>query len=136
MGDADKLTKKQKKAQAFRERKGRSRVKDLDEDNAVPLAEDQDRVEILSMEARTEDKPKQINDTSMVSKQGHKRKRDQKDEHDSEPKSKKQKEGSGETVSGGSESQEMQDARSEKKAKKSSKEDVKQRFILFVGRFA
>ncbi|TCD67104.1 hypothetical protein EIP91_000567 [Steccherinum ochraceum] len=151
MSDAAKLTKKQKKALAFRERKGKGRAKPgddfNDEDNAVPLAEDQDRAEVLPVEGREVDKPDEGGDKAVVRTQGVKRKRKadeegegerggKEDEHDVESQPKKQKKRkarSSDAVPGGDEAED-EDAGSDEKAKKGSKENPKQqRFILFVG---
>lgn len=153
MSGAGKLTKKQKKALAFRERKGKGRAKPgddfNDEENAVPLAEDQDHVDVPPVEGGEVDKSNRGSDKEVVRPQGVKRKRQKdevgedkhdgkEDEHDVESQSKKPKKrktGSSEADPGGDEAEE-EDAASSGKAKKGSKENPKQqRFILFVGAF-
>jgi len=137
MGEAEKLTKKQKKAQAFRERKGKGRAKprgDFDEDNAVPVAEDQDRAEVLPLEDLAVDEPAEKGDTPVVPKpQPKKRKREDGGEEEPSVKSKKQKRRSSEAIPSGGQSEDVEETEEVQAAQKHTKEGVKQRFILFVG---
>ncbi|THH33493.1 hypothetical protein EUX98_g680 [Antrodiella citrinella] len=119
MGEPTKLTKKQKKGQAFRERKGKGRAKpgdDFDEDNAVPVAEDQDRAAIPAVESPEVDEPKEDGPPAVVQKpKGEKRKREDGAEEAGVKTKKKRGDEAVEEV------------------KKVSKEGMKQRFILFIG---
>ncbi|KAI0830562.1 hypothetical protein BC628DRAFT_1354570 [Trametes gibbosa] len=140
---AQKLTKKQKKAVAFRERKGKSKPKGFDDlDNDVPVEENQDRAEaevdedagaVQAPAGRPADAKKGgAQDAHLLGEggKGKKRKREQgpvdgDGEGAKETKSKKKRKGAdGAGVAGGEE------------AEYEAKEDgnkVKQRFILFVG---
>ena len=151
MSSIPKLTKKQKKAQAFRSRRGKTSLggkssEPMDmEENAVPIIEDQDFVESIKMEGQEGDKKAGESVSKVV--EGKKRKREQeKPKEDKEervieassskpPKTKKRKvesvEGDGAEGSGNGDSQEQ--ASPTKKKTKESKVDAKQRFILFVG---
>ena len=138
MGDTGKLTKKQKKALAFRERKGKSRAKPgdaFDEDNAVPVTEDQAVSEVLQVEGGEVDEPEERSDPPVVQKQSKKRKRDEngtEEEQNIQSKKKNRKAGSGEAASGEVEDEEeAAEATPEDKKSKASVKD--QRFILFVG---
>ncbi|KAH8102568.1 hypothetical protein BXZ70DRAFT_1063351 [Cristinia sonorae] len=143
MVEPEKLTKKQKKALAFRERKGKARAKPGDtlddEDNAVPVAEDQIDAEVLQVETPAVNESKQGSDKAVVPQHGVKRKREQAEQDGEAAKSRKSKKrkGSGdEEVSGGGEGEEVGNPGGEGEeegAKKATKDRKQQRFILFVG---
>ncbi|KAK7694973.1 hypothetical protein QCA50_002161 [Cerrena zonata] len=141
---SDKLTKKQKKAQAFRDRKGKGKSKASAEDlqNDVPIAEDQDIAEIDDLETQETSQP--VEERVVPSKEskekvvGKKRKREQQEERPvskkegESKKSKKRKGGDGEGVAVGV--SEDGEGASEEKSKKGKKGEARQqRFILFVG---
>ncbi|KAI0080337.1 hypothetical protein K474DRAFT_1590038 [Panus rudis PR-1116 ss-1] len=143
---AEKLTKKQKKALAFRERKGKGKAKatELDEENAVPIVEDQDipgvdeAADKESSQAGVE-KSAEVVERS-ASGTGKKRKREKGEEgskqtvvESSEKAGKRKKEqkdvdGPSDAATDGQESTEPP----KKKAKKEGTEG-KRRYILFVG---
>ncbi|KAJ3477144.1 hypothetical protein NLI96_g10670 [Meripilus lineatus] len=144
MSSTTKLTKKQKKALAFRSRKGKpSKSSDdlLDtEDNAIPISEDQDLVDtdqVVSQEVSSISKPPS---------EGKKRKRDQEQKQEKpvengptvgsekSAKSKKRKSVTDEyDAPAQTEEGEGESGPAKKKRKGVPKEDIKQRFILFVG---
>ncbi|KAI0332024.1 hypothetical protein GY45DRAFT_1321573 [Cubamyces sp. BRFM 1775] len=140
---AQKLTKKQKKALAFRERKGKGKAKSFDElDNDVPVEENQDLAEVQDGEeadpveapaGRAPDAKKGGAEDAEVldgGKKGKKRKREdgdgqeQQQEGAKEQKSKKRKGADGQGVDAG----DTADGESKGDGKKQ-----KQRYILFVG---
>ncbi|CAL1695197.1 unnamed protein product [Somion occarium] len=135
---ADKLTKKQKKALAFRERKGKGKAKE-DAQHDVPIAEDQDLAEIHDVETQEAAQETVVVRQDAVS--GKKRKREvQEDqptsekgkEKQSEKKTTKKRKGDGaEAVPTGTDNE--TEPSSTGKAKKKGRADAKQRFILFVG---
>ncbi|KAI9060551.1 hypothetical protein FKP32DRAFT_1655868 [Trametes sanguinea] len=147
MSAAQKLTKKQKKALAFRERKGgkgKGKAKSFDElDNDVPVEENQDLAEAEvdaaagAVEAQTGRAPGAeeggAQDEGAVERaagKGKKRKREEGDGQDGEgakeKKGKKKRKGAdGEGVDAGDDG--------EGEGKSGSKKDVKRRYILFVG---
>lgn len=147
MSSTTKLTKKQKKALAFRSRKGKpSKSSDdlLDtEDNAIPISEDQDLVDtdqVVSQEVSSISKPPS---------EGKKRKRDQEQKQEKpvengptvgsekSAKSKKRKSVTDEyDAPAQTEEGEGESGPAKKKRKGVPKEDIKQRFILFVGMFS
>jgi len=147
MSSAQKLTKKQKKALAFRERKGKGKATVLDEeDNDVPVLEEQDTLEAQAEGGAVEDEAKpaqhaaaaRAKDEDVLGgdqpKKPKKRKREEDKavvDDDAKPKQKKKKRrvGDGEdgaAVDGGSDA-EAGEQGGEGKGK------AKQRFILFVG---
>lgn len=149
---SDKLTKKQKKALAFRERgkgkgKGKATLEDLQND--VPIAEDQDLAEIDDVETKeavgavqeSVEPPRKDKESKEKEKVvGKKRKREQPDEQprvEKEGESKKAKKRKGDQGEGVSvEVSEDAEGASEKSNKKGKKGDERQqRFILFVGMF-
>lgn len=121
-----KLTKKQKKALAFRERKGKPKTKDFDETNAVPIVENED-----NMEDQTEDNdveaPAQMAEVHESSKPvaSKKRKRtgEEGNEEKDKPEPKKKREGTEPAA------EEDDAAETNTQTEKKSK----QRYILFVG---
>ncbi|KAI0361356.1 hypothetical protein OH77DRAFT_1417595 [Trametes cingulata] len=143
MSAPQKLTKKQKKALAFRERKGKGKAKSFDElDNDVPVEENQDLAEVQVDEepgpveapaGRAADAKKggaQDADALGAGHKGKKRKREdgstEEAEGAKEQKSKKKRKGAdGAGVDAG-------DA-SEGDGKEDGKRKAKQRYILFVG---
>ncbi|CDO73473.1 hypothetical protein BN946_scf185013.g108 [Trametes cinnabarina] len=144
MSAAQKLTKKQKKALAFRERKGKGKPKSFDElDNDVPVEENQDLAEAeVDAEAGAVEAPArraagaqkagaQAQDAvEGGNAKGKKRKREDGAEQDGvgakEQKAKKKRKGAnGEGVDTGDEA--------EGESKSSGKKDAKRRYILFVG---
>ncbi len=141
MSSAAKLTKKQKKALAFRARHSKtSSDANGPEDNAFPIAEDQ---EIAEDEEPSPNKQEDKNtSTELRLGEGKKRKREQaktvgtSSSEQQQPKSKKRK-----TVPAGEDGVNTPGepevlAKPTKKEKSSeSKIDAKQRFILFVGTF-
>jgi len=142
MSSSDKLTKKQKKALAFRARKGTGKAKDLDSDgmaNDVPVAEDQDLAEIGGLDGQEDGEEGGRKLEEVVRKAGKKRKREDevgvgegggdKAELDAKRKQKKRK-AVDEDQGGDDQDAQKQEAGS---SVKRSKADVKQRFILFVG---
>lgn len=148
MGTAAKLTKKQKKALAFRERqtksKGKSKATDADveeeeeeEENGVPVMEDQDRAEGEVEDRRVESEAGRAGAAAgargELGKGGKKRKRGGEPEVEGEEEgrvqaTKRRKGGDG--VVDGVQPKEDAGQDSELKAKKGVKQ---QRFILFVG---
>ena len=155
---SDKLTKKQKKALAFRERKGKGKAKASFEDlqNDVPIAEDQDLAEMDDVETQetsqvveeklpqvgeSKDKGKDKEDRNKGEAVGKKRKREQQEEvsvpgKEAEgKKTKKRKAAGGEGVAV-EVNEDAEEGAVEKSSKKGKKGDGKQqRFILFVGMF-
>ncbi|KAI0375253.1 hypothetical protein BV20DRAFT_960350 [Pilatotrama ljubarskyi] len=143
MSAPQKLTKKQKKALAFRERKGKGKAKSFDElDNDVPVEENQDLAEVQVDEepgpveapaGRAADAKKggaQDADALDGGNKGKKRKREEGNAGDAEgakeQKSKKKRKGAdGAGVDTG-------DA-AEGDGQEDGKKKVKQRYILFVG---
>ncbi|KAI0778433.1 hypothetical protein BD413DRAFT_465306 [Trametes elegans] len=143
MSAAQKLTKKQKKALAFRERKGKGKAKSFDElDNDVPVEENQDLAEaevdaapgaVEAPQGRAADaKAGGAQDADALGS-GHK------------PKKRKREEGPGETGEGAKEQKSKKKRKGEDGAgvvagdaaegevKEGGKQKVKQRYILFVG---
>ncbi|KAI0788686.1 hypothetical protein C8Q75DRAFT_769284 [Abortiporus biennis] len=153
MAPDQKLTKKQKKALAFRDRKGKWKATSLDfEENAVPIIEDEDGDAVPEVEGeKNVEKSNEKSKAVMVEGSGKKEKKRKRSEEEGEqgtqveavqePKVKKQKtktkaqtqskakEGEeGEGESGGDDLD-----KEDSKVKSKSKANVKQRFILFVG---
>ena len=129
MSTPAKLTKKQKKALAFRERKGKGKAKDFDEDNAVPVAEDEDSmgdqapsgsVETLAEVAKVGERSKEA-----LSKK-RKRPGDDANEEKDKPEPKKKKKKDIENTANGEVAQ-------DEKGEGAKKSASKQRYILFVG---
>ena len=137
MGETAKLTKKQKKALAFRERKGKGRAKGsdaFDEDNAVPVSEDQDVSEEPVVEDEQVNEPEGGVVAAAVQSKGKKRKRGLEDHPGDRPeKAKRQHKGDGEAVSVGVGDTAEDGTDKDETAKDAGKEGVKRRFILFVG---
>jgi nucleolar protein 6 len=120
-----KLTKKQKKALAFRERKGKSKhiLKDDDEGGDVPIDENQDLAEMESIQMEGQEEVGQDNTLNSVGKKQtktgvqstsenkKKRKRDDDDNEETQKSVKKKKKASDEESTKG----------------------TPQRFILFIG---
>ena len=154
---SDKLTKKQKKALAFRERKGKGKAKASFEDlqNDVPIAEDQDLAEMDDVETQetsqvveeklpqvgeSKDKGKDKEDRTKGEAVGKKRKREQQEvslpgKEAEGKKTKKRKAAGGEGVAV-EVNEDAEEGAVEKSSKKGKKGDGKQqRFILFVGMF-
>ncbi|KAI0652098.1 hypothetical protein C8Q79DRAFT_897876 [Trametes meyenii] len=146
MSTSQKLTKKQKKALAFRERKGKGKAKSFEElDNDVPVDENQDLAELEAGEetglmespkGRTADAQKggaQDEDAVGESHKGKKRKREEGvgleedvDGKQEQQSKKKRKDADGAEVDTGNaaDGQAKEDSKSKK---------MKQRYILFVG---
>lgn len=142
MSSAPKLTKKQKKALAFRERKGKGKAKTFDDlDNDIPVEENQDLAEAEDFDPsppleRPEGRPPSAQEgegeTSRNAK-GKKRKRDEKTDE------------AGEEVAGGGDGAKPSQGKKKRKvvdgqgieagksAETNSAESSKQRYILFVG---
>ncbi|KAJ3555219.1 hypothetical protein NM688_g2703 [Phlebia brevispora] len=127
-----KLSKKQQKALAFRERKGKGKAKAADlEENAVPVVENPDDVE-AGMEARDvegQDGGQEESETHAEVVESKKRKRQSEEGQDEgTKKTKKKRKGASVGEDEGTEAVE------EGETKSSNKERAKQqRFILFVG---
>ncbi|EPT04043.1 hypothetical protein FOMPIDRAFT_87560 [Fomitopsis schrenkii] len=150
MSSAQKLTKKQKKALAFRERKGKSKGKaqaaDDVEDNDVPVLEDQDALEAEAEAGPVEDAPQPAKhagaaraaDASVLGdgqpKQTKKRKREEEEDEaavgDGQPKQKQKKK---KRRSNGEDGAAVTEGGDAEEPVGEGKEKAKQRLILFVG---
>lgn len=137
------MTKKQKKAHAFRDRKGKGKPQSFDDLDDVPVDENQDRAEVeLAPAGRKADAKKgAAQDAEALGDgdrgKGKKRKREEKPDGDAEAKEdgagekktkKKRKGADGAGVAAG-------DAVKEGAKEDTKKAQAKQRFILFVGEF-
>lgn len=139
MSAAAKLTKKQKKALAFRERKSKGKAKATDEDldNDVPIMEDQDiadaEVEDTGMEGQKAGQSKDHSRPQVV--EGKKRKRDTSEsgEQDGEKTKPKKRKKDPEQAESTMAEEETGEAVEEKNAEGKKKKDKQQRLILFVG---
>ena len=128
MSAPQKLTKKQKKGVAFRERKGKHVPKDSLDDNDIPILEEQDAadIEIPAVE------------NTEVEKKTSKGKGKAKAKDGGEPevgkKRKRQDDEEGVTVENDAKVADAAPKSKKKKTVKSKDKDSKQRFILFVGK--
>lgn len=155
MSGQQKLTKKQKKALAFRDRKGKGKPQSFDDLDDVPVDENQDRAEVeLGAEADAVEAPAgrapgakkgAAQDAEALGDgdrgKGKKRKREEKPEGDEEAKEdgagekktkKKRKGADGAGVAAGDA---VEEDKEEGKKEEGKKAQGKQRFILFVGEY-
>lgn len=133
-----KLTKKQKKALAFRERRSKGKSKATsDDDNDIPIMEDQDLAEAEVVDSGVEGQEGgQIADTGMAKVvESKKRKREEmarEDENETEAKRSKTKKASRLKADTGYVSVEQEDGEANEMASK-GRGVRQQRFILFIG---
>lgn len=140
MSAAQKLTKKQKKALAFRDRKGKGKAKTLEALQDVPIEEDQVLAETEAEDRPVEDQTRRAETPSKGaskvepvvedSKPARKRKRaEDEDAEGAKEKRSKKKPKSDKTVDAKTEDGEDEGEKDSGKTKNA----VKQRYILFVG---
>ncbi|KZT05836.1 uncharacterized protein LAESUDRAFT_759743 [Laetiporus sulphureus 93-53] len=147
MSALQKLTKKQKKALAFRDRKGKGKAKAFDEDNVVPVDETQDLVDD-SMESQAPDsrmegqaghgKPSAAREPKMDEvlgshKSTKKRKREDGNAVEDEKKPTQERKRRKEAVKDGESKEVGLEAVDDGEEMTEGKHKAKQRYILFVG---
>ncbi|THG97722.1 hypothetical protein EW026_g4325 [Hermanssonia centrifuga] len=138
MSSTPKVTKKQKKALAFRERKGKGKAttNELDGDNDVPVMENQDLAEAEMEDSVLEGQKgakKAKESHKEVVEEGKKRKRDNEEGGQETKAKKKQKGKSGDVVELSASKAEGEGEPSEEKEPKAKTKVKQQKFILFVG---